>query len=144
MIIYEYQIPNSIRSWKFLEYRIPNSIRSWNISEYRIPNSICSYKNFEYKIPNTIRSWKFTNTEYRIVFVTSKSTNTEYRIVLFGHNYSRIPNNQIIRCNSDSSRTEFSLISNLSTRPVFYLKKNFHSYKGRIWPDWSEPILDRT
>ena len=72
------------------------------------------HKIYKYRIPNTIRSWKFTNTEYRIVFVTSKSTNTEYRIVfvtskstnteyrivLFGPNYSRIPNNRIIRCNS--------------------------------------------
>ena len=54
--------------------------------------------NTEYRI--VFVTSKSTNTEYRIVFVTSKSANTEYRIVLFGPNYSRIPNNRIIRCNS--------------------------------------------
>ena len=63
-----------------------NSIRSWK------------FMNTEYRI--VFVTSKSTNTEYRIVFVTSKSTNTEYRIVLFGPNYSRIPNNRIIRCNS--------------------------------------------
>ena len=59
-------------------------------------------KIYEYRILNTIRSGKFTNTKYRILFVTSKSTNTKYRIVLFGPSYSRIPNNRIIRCNSET------------------------------------------
>ena len=63
------------------------------------------HKIYKYRIPNTIRSWKFTNTEYRIIFVSLKSTNSEYRIVLFGPNYSRIPNNRIIRCNSGIFKT---------------------------------------
>ena len=56
------------------------------IYEYRIPNSIRNLKINEYRIPNSIRNLKLAN--------------TEYRIVLFGPNYSRIPNNRIIRCNS--------------------------------------------
>ena len=65
-------------------------------------------KMYEYRIPNTIRSSKYTNTEYRIVFKTLKSTYTEYRIVLFGPNYSRIPNNRIIRCNSAREKAKWS------------------------------------
>ena len=71
-------------------------------------------KIYEYRILNTIRSSRYTNTEYRIVFATSKSMNTEYRIVLFGPNYSQIPNNRIIRCNSVENTAIFTEIVDIS------------------------------
>ena len=49
-------------------------------------------KIYEYRIPNSIRYLKLAN--------------TEYQIVLFGPNYSRIPNNRIIRCNFATSSLE--------------------------------------
>ena len=47
--IYEYRIPNNIRSWKLTntEYRIPNIIQSGKIKEYRIPNSTIRSELFE-------------------------------------------------------------------------------------------------
>ena len=47
-----------------------------------------------------VRSWKISEYQRPNIFVHEKFPNTEDRIVLFGPNYSRIPKNRSIRCNS--------------------------------------------
>merc|ERR1711952_331535 len=51
-----------------------------------------------YSVP-TIHEYRRPN-----IFVPDKFPNTEDRIVLFGPNYSRIPKNRSIRCNSEIYR----------------------------------------
>merc|ERR1711884_892060 len=64
---------------------------------------------------------QFTNTEDRRssfmknfrrpkIFGREKFPNTEDRIVLFGPNYSRIPKNRSIRCNSDRLNTDVMVL----------------------------------
>ena len=61
------------------------------LKNFQIPNSIRSWKFFEYRIPNIFVHEEFPNTEYRIVFVHENFSNTKYRIVLV-HEILRIPN----------------------------------------------------
>ena len=60
-------------------------------------------KNFRRPKTEDIRSWKISEDRRPNIFVHEKFPNTEDRIVLFGPNYSRIPKNRSIRCNSDIS-----------------------------------------
>ena len=57
-------------------------------------------KNFRRPKTEDIRSWKISEDRRPNIFVHEKFPNTEDRIVLFGPNYSRIPKNRSIRCNS--------------------------------------------
>ena len=78
---------SNAKYYSFIKFTNTEYYSFMKIYEYRIPNSIRNLKINEYRIPNSIRNLKLAN--------------TEYRIVLFGPNYSRIPKNRIIRCNSD-------------------------------------------
>ena len=135
--MFEINILSSIFKSHFLHFvRIPSSYNCQNLFSFdqhlyeEISSNNCHSTNWGVISMCTIRSKVFAYTEYYLfIKIYEESTNTEYRILLFSPNYSRILNNQIIRCNSEiNDWTRAQRSRYLSTRG-----ENFQVKPSNIW-----------